>query len=99
MHFPFPLKIASPRFSDALALAGMSFPKHRVLEREESPASLETRHSVHLASTIQDIHTLLGCDHWITIKVRPTLFELGEVFHRLECALRSKQSLNIDSAK
>ena len=54
---------------------------------------------MNLAAAFQRVDSLGRRRDLIAVKVRPSLLEFGEVFDRLECALRPEEALNVDAAK
>src|SRR5207249_4358159 len=67
--------------------------------RWEIQQRLKFAHEVNLAGALQNVDAFLCGGDRISIEVRSTLFELGEVFDALQGALRAEQSLNVHSAQ
>src|ERR1039458_7360741 len=60
---------------------------------------LDLGHKVDLASSFEDIYSLLRGNDWVPIEVRRTLLKLRKIFDGLQRPLRTEQALNVNAAQ
>src|SRR5215469_534360 len=60
---------------------------------------LKFGHVVDLASSFQNVYTLLSCDYRVAIEVGGALLKFCEILHALQGSLRAEKTLNVHPAK
>src|SRR6266852_1223099 len=84
----------------AVRLPGIELPIDTELRsRRKIEYLLKLRHSMYLATAVDNVNALLLRDHRVTVKIRGALLELGEVLDRFQSSLRAEDPLNINSAQ